>query len=328
MPVAAVVLAALAALGYLVLPLDDPRLTEASGLVDLGAVMVTANDSGNAPLLFVVDARTGHTRRTIRYAATNTDTEALAPAGPRAVWVGDIGDNLARRPEVVVHRVPLDGGRIVTYRLRYADGPRDAESLFVVHDRLYVVSKVFLAPGAFYAAPARLHTDRVNVLRRVATGPPTATDAAAFPDGRHVLVRDYRAATLYAVPSFRALGSFPLPAQRQGEGISIGPGDRIRVSSEGVHSAVREVALPAALAGEVAPRVKPTAEPVDQSPASPSTSPSMSPSASPAGDNASAPDASWPPWLGGFGAVLGIGVVVGLWRGLVALRRRSGRAAR
>ena len=43
--------------------LTDPRIVEASSLVDLGPRMVTANDSGNAPDLFSVDARTGQDRR-------------------------------------------------------------------------------------------------------------------------------------------------------------------------------------------------------------------------------------------------------------------------
>ena len=109
--------------------IQDGALDEASSLLDLGPVMVSANDSGHPPLLFVLDARTGATRRTIRYAATQTDVEALAPAGPHAVWVGDIGDNLARRATVSVLRVPLDGGTVATYRLRYPDGPQDRKSV-------------------------------------------------------------------------------------------------------------------------------------------------------------------------------------------------------
>jgi hypothetical protein len=289
MPVLAVVLAAL----HVVFHLSDPRLTEASALVDLGDAMVTVNDSGNAPLLFVLDARTGQTRRTIRFADANTDTEALAPAGRRAVWVADIGDNLAERAEVEVHRVPLDGGQVTTYRLRYADGPRDAESLFVLRGRLYVVSKEIFG-GAFYAAPAHLDPGKVNVLRRVAPGPSIATDAAAYPDGRHVLVRDYGRATLYQAPSFTALGSFALPDERQGEGISIGPDGRIRLSSEGAGSAVLQVRLPAALARDVAP-AKPAAS------SRTSASRSLSPRD---GARSSGDDPSWWPWLGGAGVVV------------------------
>lgn len=302
-PLAVALLAAVATAGQVVGHLSDARITEASALVDLGGVMVTANDSGNAPLLFVVDASTGQTRRTIRYADTNTDTEALAPAGDGAVWVGDIGDNLGRRAEVQVHRVPLDGGPVATYRLRYADRPHDAESLFALHGRLYVVSKELFG-GAFYAAPARLDPDGVNVLRRVAPAPSIATDAAAYPDQRHVLVRDYGSATLYEAPSFRRLGSFALPEQQQGEGISVGPGGRIRLTSEGADSAVLQVSLPPELARTLAA----------SRPAAPSR-----PAATPgdAGSTGAGGGRGWTPWIAGAGAVA---VLAG---GAAVLRRRT-----
>jgi hypothetical protein len=297
-------LAVLLAAAQVVFHLGDPRLAEASGLVDLGGAMVSANDSGNDPLLFVLDARTGRTERTIRYAARNTDTEALAPAGPDAVWVGDIGDNLADRAEVVVRRVPLDGGPIASYRLRYPDGPRDAESLFVAGGRLHLVSKEVLG-GAFYVAPAQLHADRVNRLRRLAPAPSLATDAAAFPDGRHALVRGYASADLYALPSLRRIGSFGLPPQPQGEGVSIGPGGRIRLASEGAGSAVLQVALPAALARQ---RTVPAAS-LSSSP-SPAASPSAAPAAAPAAQESAGEDRpSWFAWLGGAGLVLVVAAV-------------------
>ena len=45
----------LALVGRVVFSFVDPAITESSGLVDLGALMVTTNDSGGDPLVFVVD---------------------------------------------------------------------------------------------------------------------------------------------------------------------------------------------------------------------------------------------------------------------------------
>jgi len=39
----------------------DPAITESSGLVDLGSLMVTTNDSGDDAVLYVVDPTTGRT---------------------------------------------------------------------------------------------------------------------------------------------------------------------------------------------------------------------------------------------------------------------------
>ena len=67
---------------------------------------------------------------------------------------------------------------------------------------------------------------------------PIATDGSFFPDGRHLIVRDYSSATVYDWPSLQTVGSFDLPAQKQGEGIAVGPDDTLYLSSEGIHSPV------------------------------------------------------------------------------------------
>lgn len=233
-----------------VLHLQDGRLGESSSLVDLGATMVSANDSGHEPLIFVIDSRTGATLGTTRYAATQIDTEAMAPAGRASVWVGDIGDNLSRRSDVTVLRVPVRAGDHVVaapaYRLTYPDGAHDAESLFVGGGRLYVVTKAFFGAGV-YVAPRHLSTSGTNRLTRVASAPAIVTDAAMFRDGRHLIMRNYAMAFVFAFPSFRRLGGFALPAQPQGESISVGPGGRIRIGSEGVHSAVLQIELPGSI---------------------------------------------------------------------------------
>ncbi|MCX6396546.1 MAG: hypothetical protein NTV23_08675 [Propionibacteriales bacterium] len=226
----------------------DDRINESSGLVDLGALMVTTNDSGGEPLVFVVDARTGRTVATTTFADEVEDVEALAPAGDGAVWVGDIGDNRARRDSVRVYLVPVGAtDRTVTapsYELVYPDGAHDAESLLQGPDgRLRIVTKGLFG-GQVFVAPKNLDPDRPN---RLAAGPTVdfyATDAALFGDGRHVLVRGYGGALVATYPGFRPVAELALPDQEQGEGVSIGPRDRIRVSSEGVRSEVLQVALP------------------------------------------------------------------------------------
>lgn len=251
----------LALVGRVVFSFVDPAITESSGLVDLGDAMVTMNDSGGAPVLYTVDSRTGRTIGRTTYADHVEDVEALAPGrGPSAgrIWAADIGDNDERRSSVRVYRVPVGSGdRRVdapSYELVYPDGAHDAESL-VADDRgrLFVITKAILG-GTVYAAPATLDPHRPNRLAPVAKVSIWATDAALFPDGRHVLVRGYGTAVVYSFPGFEPVASVGLPRQKQGEGVSIGPSGRIRLSSEGRNSPVLQVELPrrvvAALAGE------------------------------------------------------------------------------
>ena len=74
------------------------------------------------------------------------------------------------------------------------------------------------------------------------------TDAALLRGGRYLLVRSLQQATVYSMPDLEPVGSFGLPWQRQGEGVSIGPNGRIRISTEGAGTPVHEVQLPASVA--------------------------------------------------------------------------------
>lgn len=241
----------LALVGSVVFSFVDPTIDESSGLVDLGELMVTTNDSGGDPWVFVVDARSGRTVARTTFADEVRDVEALAPAGSGAVWVGDIGDNREERDSVQVYRVPVgtEDRRVdaPVYDLVYPDGAHDAESLLVGPDgRLYLISKELLG-GTAYVAPQRLDPEGPNRLQAVGSVDVWATDAALFPDGTHVFVRGYGTAAIYTFPGFRPVAAFDLPRQKQGEGVSIGDSGRIRLSSEGVHSPVVQVALPEAV---------------------------------------------------------------------------------
>ncbi|RNL77315.1 hypothetical protein [Nocardioides marmorisolisilvae] len=225
----------------------DPAITESSGLVDLGSLMVTTNDSGDDAVLYVIDPRTGRTVGKTFYARSAVDVEALAPAGKDAVWAGDIGDNTETRPFIEVHRVPIGRGvrhvDVPSYRLVYPDGPHDAESLIAPGGRLYVITKGVLG-GKIYVAPRPLDPNNVNRLKAVGVVTEWATDAAML-GSKHILVRGYGSAEVLTYPGYQKVAGFDLPGQQQGEGISVGPGHRVRLSSEGVHSPVLQIALPA-----------------------------------------------------------------------------------
>jgi len=244
----------------------DPAITESSGLVDLGSLMVTTNDSGDDAVLYTIDPRTGRTVGRTTYARAVTDVEALAPAGDGKVWAGDIGDNTETRPVVEVHLVPVGrGDRRVdapSYRLVYPDGPHDAESLIAPGGRLYVITKGVLG-GSVYAAPQRLDPRNVNRLTKVGRVTEWATDAAML-DAHHVLVRGYGGAEVLTFPGFTKLVSFGLPAQQQGEGVSVGPGGRVRLSSEGAHSPVLQIAMPAEVRAVLHPVSRATPTPTSR----------------------------------------------------------------
>lgn len=233
----------------------DRRITESSGLADGGRVLFTVNDSGDGPVVYAVDKSTGQTRVATTYSPDGvTDVEAVARGRNGSLWTGDIGDNNDDRSTVSLYHLPgmsrlpsrVDATR---YDLVYPGAPSDAETLLVNPrtGRVYVVTKT-ITGGTVYAAPAKLQPGRVNRLTAVTRVPGLLTDGSFFPDGRHVLLRTYASASVYAFPSWHLLGTVRLPAQQQGEGITVSRAGDIYVSTEGPYSAVQQVFLPGSLA--------------------------------------------------------------------------------
>ncbi|QBR92406.1 WD40 repeat domain-containing protein [Nocardioides euryhalodurans] len=282
----------------------DPEITESSGLVVADDLVVTVNDSGDEARVFVVDPATGETVGVTRWVGEPVDVEALAPAGPGEVWVADIGDNAGERATTRVTRVPVArGDRAVegeALDLVLPGGPTDAEAL-LVHPRsgrLLVATKGILG-GELLAAATDLGSEDPLRLRSLGAVMPLVTDGAFFPDGRHLVLRDYGRAMVLAWPSLRIVGEVSLPPSEQGEGIAVTEDDRLLVSSEGVRAPVHEVALPPDLVRAMAPA------PGRSSDASDSPSPSAPEQAPPQ----PAPRRDPWPWLLG-GLVGGVMLVV------------------
>lgn len=230
------------------LTFQDPAIIESSGLVVRDGLFLTTNDSGDGGRVFVVDGA-GETVGSTTWTPEPRDVEALAPAGPGEVWVGDIGDNAEAREIVQVLRVPygpeVQEADPTPYTLVYPDGPHDAETL-LSHPRtgqLFVVSKSLLG-GTLYAAPRELSTSAPNRLRAVSDSLAFATDGSFFPDGEHYVLRNYFTASVYTFPGHEEIGTFPLPRQQQGEGIAVDERDVVHISTEGQFSEVRSVVPP------------------------------------------------------------------------------------
>ncbi len=255
----------------------DPRIDESSGLASSSTrddLVFTHNDSGDDARFFAVDG-TGRTVTTYQLPGVRArDWEDMARGpdeqGRSSLWFGDIGDNNARRDNgVLVHRVlePVPDGRErvtteapTSFRLRYPDGPGDAETL-LVHPRtgrLYLVSKPLAGPSQVYAAPQPLDPDGPNRLDRIGEITPrsTGTDGGPgigglaqllvtagdiSPDGSRLAVRTYTDVYEFSLSGDdlgAALEQEPvvsaLPPTEQGEGLAYSrDGLSLLTSSEG-----------------------------------------------------------------------------------------------
>ncbi|MFI6518569.1 hypothetical protein ACIBF1_23640 [Spirillospora sp. NPDC050679] len=252
---------------------SDPRITESSGLAVSRrhpGVLYTHNDSGGVAQVFALGPD-GSTRAVLTLAgASARDWEGMAVGrderGRPAIYVADIGDNMGGAwPYVTVYRIPEPSRlasqtiRATAFRLKYEDGPRNAETVMINPrtNRLYVASKLF--SGAVYEAPATLRTGGFNKLRKVADAPAIATDGAYAPDGRSLVIRTYFGARTYAVEPDgspgKSLSSVGLPRQEQGESITYSAdGKSLLAGSEGQGQPIHRVPLPEEALPSPAPR--------------------------------------------------------------------------
>ena len=296
----------------------DERIAESSGLAassTADGVVFTHNDSGDEARFFAVDAsgRTVTTYVLPDVQARDWEDMARGPdeAGRSSLWLGDIGDNNAARDRgILVHRVPEpvpgEADEVTTpaptsFRLRYPDGPGDAEGLAVSPTgRLYVVGKPLAGPARVYAAPQPLDPDGPNLLEEIGSVPVRATGtdggpsigglaqllvtgADLSPDGSRFAVRTYTDVYEYAVPGGDLAAALegepvvsPLPETDQGEAIAYSrDGRSLLTSSEGSGAPVHR------LTAQPVPASEPSSAASDGSPGGPSTAPSGAPSTAP-----------------------------------------------
>lgn len=177
----------------------EASIPESSGLAPSArtpGAYWTLNDSGNDADLFAIDSAGRVLSRVRLDGVDNGDWEALG-TGPcpqgTCLYVGDVGDNFSRRPAVRLLRVPepdvaamgrrgaVAPGEVERLTLRYPDGARDVEALFVAPDTaVWLVTK---RPDwlAVRARPARLYRIPPAAWRAAGGGGAVAEPAGRLP---------------------------------------------------------------------------------------------------------------------------------------------------
>lgn len=215
---------------------DTARLPELSGLapsVQHRRLLWAINDSGNAAVLYGLDARTCQIRAQVPVDRSLSDPEALASGrdadGQPVLWLADIGDNTASRAQVTVWEVPEPAltaavATAVRHVVEYPGPPRDAETLMAdpTGTRLWIVAKT--DSGTLFEFPVQ---DTPARAVRVGAALPFATDGALSPEGSRFIVRGYGSAVRFVgLPPGSPLGEAPVPLQLQGEAIAFSAGGR------------------------------------------------------------------------------------------------------
>lgn len=250
--------------------------------IEQPGVLFTINDSGSEPVLFALDT-TGADRGAWRISnARNVDWEALS-SGPctlpaadpvsvqrvtRCLYIGDVGDNEAKRSFVQIYQVPepvaQDGGYTGTLTARaltftYQDGPHDVEAMFIGTDgSVNLITKramrnwrASLRPALIFTIPVSAWHSDERVTAMLTDSLPiipgsaiqrTITDASLSWDGTLLAARTYRQVYVMAMDTAtrrvarraaRVCNVFNLD-ERQGEGMTWFLGTRrLLLTSEG-----------------------------------------------------------------------------------------------
>lgn len=254
--------------------ITDSRVDEASGMVlstELPGHAYLINDSGNDPVVFVVEVATGAVVGTTALSGVEVlDSEALALDAEEQLLIADIGDNGEDRDEVALLSIEQPGLGDATvvpivYRVRYADGPADAEGVLLEpNGRVLIATKGIFGGGQVLALPESLSDQAVSVARPLDVGTPAlVTDAATLPDGSGAVLRTYGSVYVYQLPSWELVHEDDLPRTQQGETLAVySTGRSALVGSEGSPSPLIRVPLPDVT--DQAP--DPSAEPSDPTP--------------------------------------------------------------
>jgi hypothetical protein len=208
------ILAVAPSLPDVVARLADKRVTESSGVAasrNNPGIYWTHNDSGAGPYLYAFDLHgASHGRWRVPNTRAHDWEDIAAGPGPTPgrsyLYIGDIGDNNGSRAEITVYRIEepriaacrgdCQTAPATAIRLRYPDGPQNAEAL-LVHPKtgdLYIVGKA-VETHVYKAGRGESRMSRVATLdvpgRAFATFIGGITGGDISPDGRRVALSDY-----------------------------------------------------------------------------------------------------------------------------------------
>ena len=253
-------------------------------------IIFGANDSGHEPWLFAFDS-SGRGRGVWELiGARNRDWEAaaLGPCAgsdsiPSCIYIGDVGDNDARRQYVTIYRIAEPDAKTTSQgeavpvpvlgrvNIRYADRPHDVEAMYATSDgSVFLITKrrqlgaqrrprqalIFKVPPSAWDSSGIVTVPLVDSLPIVPgeSQGRQVNDASLSPDGTLLAVRTYAEVFIFRVEPASGLpeaGQLPVPctiaglSQERAEGVAWWwDGRRLLLTSERRNAPIHIIECP------------------------------------------------------------------------------------
>lgn len=129
-------------------------LRETSGLLHLNKKLYTFNDGGNVANIYEINPKNGKINKSLKTNLNNTDWEAIT-TDSTFIYLGDFGNNLGKRKDLVVYKLQFDQDSILSlhskipfeyenqsdFSSRNTNNDFDAEAMFYLNEKIHLFSK-------------------------------------------------------------------------------------------------------------------------------------------------------------------------------------------
>ena len=191
--------------GRIISTFKGKKIKEASGLVSstINAGMFwTHNDSGADAELFLIDQEGTVHLKVILFGAKSVDWEDIA-IHESNLFIADIGDNNAKRAYITIYKIKeprwdsiqtqLTLDSFEQMSLKYAEGPRDAESLLFDHhtQELIIVTKRE-KNCHLYSFPFKANSDPISIISKGTLPMTLFTAGDIHPFTGEILLKNYK----------------------------------------------------------------------------------------------------------------------------------------
>lgn len=243
------------------------ELEEVSGMVFIAKdSFLVINDSGNDPIIYLVNEKAEIIKKTKVINAKNIDWEDLAMDKNKTLYIGDFGNNSNKRKKLYIHKVALndvlnlDEVKVSTIQFNYPEQTSfppdknkkyyDTEALWVTDEALYILTKNRTEPSDgiayFYKLPKKPGVYQAEKIGEYFTcdnnqikcwitaadyHEPTKTIAVLTTKEIHILNMDKKSLTTKAV--------YTIPGIKQRESICFGENEKELFIADEFHKILR-----------------------------------------------------------------------------------------